>query len=201
VIIGFSGGTGAGKTTLVNYAAEILGVDDTLILSQDHYYKHFPNRSFSERCTINFDHPDALDFDLFTKHVTHLKNKTSFARPVYSFSEHLRTNKTVMCAPKKYVLVEGILIFSDPNLYKLFDFTVFIKSSSENRVARRIARDVETRGRTVEEVKDRFRTTIHKMHRQFVAPNEEKSDIVIENNEQLEAAKKQLNNWLEKIIL
>jgi len=201
VIIGFSGGTGAGKTTLVNYAAEILGKENTLVLSQDHYYKHLPELSFSERCTINFDHPDALDFDLFIKHVEQLKYNKPIERPVYSFTEHLRQDEIVICTPKKYILVEGILIFSNLNLYKQFDYTVFIKSSSDLRVARRIARDVATRGRTAEEVTARFSTTIHKMHEQFVAPNEQKSDIVIENNEELAVAKKRLKKWLEKIIL
>ncbi len=200
MFIGFCGGTGAGKTTLVNHAAEILGSENTLVLSQDHYYRHLPELSFEARCALNFDHPDALDYDLFMRHLLNLKNQQSIRRPVYSFSTHLRTEETVWCHPKKYILVEGILIFSHAPLRNLMNHRVFIDSAKNKRVARRINRDVTTRGRSVEEVNERFEHSIHKMHEQYVAPNQQKSDIVIENNHQLSAAKQQLEHWIKKTI-
>ena len=102
MIIGISGGTGAGKTTLVNYVAEILGKDETLILSQDRYYKHLPQLSFEERCLINFDHPDAIDLDLLTNHLVQLQEGKSIKSPVYSFEQHLRMHEVEVFQPKKY---------------------------------------------------------------------------------------------------
>jgi uridine kinase len=200
VIIGFCGGTGAGKSTLVKYAAQFLGANDTLILAQDHYYKHLPNFSFEQRCQINFDHPEALDFDQMTFDVSKLKQGTSISRPVYSFAEHLRMKETIRCIPKKYILVEGILVFVHEPLRSLFDYTVYIEASKDIRVKRRVERDVSSRGRTAKEVHHRFKTTLHNMHDRFIASNKEKADIVITNNLNIANATGALTQWLEKII-
>lgn len=200
LVIGFCGGTGAGKSTLVEQAAQFLGTDNTLILAQDHYYKHLPKLSYEERSHTNFDHPDALDFDLMTSDLSKLKQGISIERPVYSFAEHLRTNKTVTCHPKKYILVEGILIFAHKPLCFLFDYNVYIDADRQMRVMRRVKRDVDYRGRTKEEVEQRFKTTLHDMHKKYIASNKEKADIVISNNEAIEKAANTLHKWLKSVI-
>lgn len=199
VVIGFCGGTGAGKSTLVAHAANTLGKDNTLVIEQDHYYKYLPELTFKERCTLNFDHPDALDFDLLTVHLNQLKQGQSIARPVYSFAQHLRLEKQVVCTPKKYILIEGILVFSHLPLYSLFDYTVYVDARQESRVQRRTERDLRLRGRTVEEVETRFKTTLHAMHKQFIEPNKGRADLIVTNNEELDDATSQLDGWLKKI--
>ena len=200
LIIGFCGGTGAGKSTLVEYVAQFLGKDNTLILAQDHYYKHLPERTFKERAKINFDHPDALDFDLMVSDLQKLKQGIAIERPVYSFAEHLRMNETVTITPKKFILVEGILVFAHKHLHSLFDYKVYIEANEDLRVTRRVERDVNYRGRTEEEVQQRFKTTLHSMHKTFIAPNKEKADIVIANDGAIENAKTALTKWLKSSV-
>lgn len=200
MIIGFCGGTGAGKSTLVEQAARFLGKENTLILAQDHYYKHLPELTFEERAQINFDHPNALDFDLMVSDLQKLKSETSIDRPVYSFAEHLRTNETVPFDSKPFILVEGILVFAHQPLLSLFDYKVYIEADKQLRVQRRVDRDVQERGRTKEEVYQRFETTLHNMHDTFIASNKEKADIVVSNNEAIEKAMAPLTQWLDSII-
>ena len=199
MIIGISGGTGAGKTTLVNYVTEILGKDETLILSQDRYYKHLPELSFEERCLINFDHPDALDLDLLANHVVLLQKGKSVKSPVYSFEQHLRMDDIEVIHPKKYILIEGILVFAHAPLRDLFDYKVYIEADINKRVERRMERDINTRGRTKEEVMARFENTLHAMHNQFIAPHLHTADVVITNND-LNVAKNQMQAWIATTI-
>ena len=199
MIIGISGGTGAGKTTLVNYVTEILGKDETLILSQDRYYKHLPELSFEERCLINFDHPDALDLDLLANHVVLLQKGKSVKSPVYSFEQHLRMDDIEVIHPKKYILIEGILVFAHAPLRDLFDYKVYIDADINKRVERRMERDINTRGRTKEEVMARFENTLHAMHNLFIAPHMHTADVVVTNND-LDLAKNQIRQWIETVI-
>ena len=201
MIIGFCGGTGAGKSTLVDYAAEILGKQDTLIISQDHYYKHNPTRTLEERSQTNFDHPNALDFKLLTTHLMSLKEGNTIQRPVYSFENHLRKAEKVVCKPKKYLLVEGILIFAHEPLVEQFDLKVYIEAAKGVRMQRRIVRDVAFRGRTEKEVRERFDNTLHAMHDKFIAPHKQHSDLILANNNDLETAKTTLKQWLNKQVL
>ena len=200
LVIGFCGGTGAGKSTLVEQAAHFLGKESTLILTQDHYYKHLHELTFEERAQINFDHPDALDFDLMVSDLKKLVNGISIDRPVYSFAEHLRMNETVPCDSKPFILVEGILVFAHQPLLSLFDYKVYIEADKQLRVQRRVDRDVQQRGRTEDEVHQRFKTTLHNMHDKFIASNIEKADIVISNNETIETSIAPLKHWLSSII-
>lgn len=199
MIIGISGGTGAGKTTLVSYIAEILGKEKTLILSQDRYYKHLPELSFEARCLINFDHPDALDLDLLANHVVLLQKGKSVKSPVYSFEQHLRMDDIEVIHPKKYILIEGILVFAHAPLSDLFDYKVYIEANINKRVERRMERDINTRGRTKEEVMARFENTLHAMHNQFIAPHLHTADVVITNND-LNVAKNQMQAWIATTI-
>ena len=200
MIIGFCGGTGAGKSTLVERVAQFLGKENTLILAQDHYYKYLPHLTFDERAQINFDHPDALDFDLMTADLEKLKQGISIECPVYSFAEHLRMEETVVYTPKKFILVEGILVFAHTPLHSLFDYKVYIEAEKEIRVKRRVTRDVSFRGRSEEEVRQRFKTTLHSMHNRFVASNKEKADIVITNNGAIKNAEAAVTQWLKNVI-
>ena len=199
MIIGISGGTGAGKTTLVSYIAEILGKEKTLILSQDRYYKHLPELSFEARCLINFDHPDALDLGLLVNHVVQLKNGKSIKSPLYSFEQHLRKDEIEVIHPKKYILIEGILVFAHAPLRELFDYKVYIDADINKRVERRMERDINTRGRTKEEVMARFENTLHAMHNLFIAPHMHTADVVVTNND-LDLAKNQIRQWIETVI-
>ena len=199
MIIGISGGTGAGKTTLVSYIAEILGKEKTLILSQDRYYKHLPELSFEARCLINFDHPDALDLDLLANHVVQLQKGNLIKSPLYSFEKHLRKDEIEVVYPKKYILIEGILVFAHAPLSDLFDYKVYIEADINKRVERRMERDINTRGRTKEEVMARFENTLHAMHNQFIAPHLHTADVVITNND-LNVAKNQMQAWIATTI-
>jgi uridine kinase len=199
VIIGISGGTGAGKTTLVSYVAEILGKDETLILSQDRYYKHLPELSFEARCLINFDHPDALDLDLLANHVVQLQKGNLIKSPLYSFEKHLRKDEIEVVYPKKYILIEGILVFAHAPLSDLFDYKVYIEADINKRIERRMDRDINSRGRTKEEVIARFENTLHAMHNQFIAPHLHTADVVITNND-LNVAKNQMQAWIATTI-
>ena len=199
MIIGVSGGTGAGKTTLVNHLAKILGKNQTLTISQDRYYKHLPELSFEERCLINYDHPDALDLDLLANHLVKLKEGESIKSPLYSFKKHLGLDKIEVLHPKKYILVEGILVFTNAMLSELFDFKVYIDADINKRIERRMERDISTRGRTKEEVIDRFEKTLHEMHNKFIAPQISTADVVILNND-LDFAKDQIKKWIDTAI-
>ena len=199
VVIGFCGGTGAGKSTLVAYVTEILGNEKAIVLAQDHYYRHLPELSFEERSEINFDHPNALDLELLAKHIKALQNGNAIKRPVYSFEQHLRLEETVTHNPNAYILVEGILVFAHKPLHDLFDYKVYIEADKEKRIQRRLERDINTRGRTAKEVQERFNSSLHTMHDQFIAPEKENADIVIMNNN-LDAAKRQMYQWIETII-
>lgn len=199
MIIGISGGTGAGKTTLVNFFAEVFGKDQTLIISQDRYYKHLPELSFEERCLINFDHPDTLDFDLLLSHVLQLQEGKSIQSPLYSFEQHLRKDEIEVLHPKKYILIEGILVFAHAPLLNLFNHKVYIEADINNRIKRRMERDLKTRGRTKEEVTVRFQNTLQDMHKKFISPHMNSSDIIIINND-LKFAKNQIQEWIETLI-
>ncbi len=200
MIIGFCGGTGAGKSTLVEHIAKFLGEENTLILAQDHYYKHLPHLTFYERAQINFDQPNSLDFNLMTSDLGKLKQGISIERPVYSFAEHLRKKETATCAPKAFILVEGILVFAHKPLHSLFDYKVYIEAEKEIRLKRRIARDVSSRGRSEKEVRQRFKTILHSMHNRFVASNKEKADIVITNNGAIKNAEAAVTQWIKSVI-
>ena len=165
MVIGIAGGTGSGKTTLVNKIAEKLSDDQVLIVSQDSYYKDNSHLTFEERCQINFDHPDALDFELLYEHLNALKNGKSVQQPIYSFVEHTRKKETHTIESKKVILLEGILIFSNPKVRSLMDAKIFVEADADERLIRRIKRDVAERGRTIEEVLRRYQQTMKPMLR------------------------------------
>lgn len=181
-IIGIAGGTGCGKTTVVNTIVEQLNSDDIVVISQDSYYKDTSHLSFEERVAINFDHPRSIDFDLLVQHVKTLKKDTAVKQPVYSFVEHNRTGETVFTEPKKVLIVEGILIFNNQELRDLFDLKLFVHADSDERLIRRMKRDIGERGRDMNEVLDRYQNTLKPMHQQFIEPTKEFADLIIPYN-------------------
>ncbi|WP_339696862.1 uridine kinase [uncultured Marixanthomonas sp.] len=182
LIIGIAGGTGSGKTTVVQQIVEELPADEVCIISQDSYYKDTSHLSLDERVKINFDHPQAIDFDLLVSHLKELKEGNSFEQPVYSFVDHNRTGETLTTHPRKVVIVEGILILTHPDIRELFDIKIFVHADSDERLIRRLKRDIAERGRDLDEVLTRYQTTLKPMHQQFIEPTKEFADIIIPTN-------------------
>ena len=182
LIIGIAGGTGCGKTTVVNTILKELPQDEVVVISQDSYYKDTTHLSYDERVKINFDHPRSIDFDLLVNHLNELKKGNPIQQPVYSFVQHNRTGDSVLTKPRKVIIVEGILILTHPEIRDLFDIKIFVHADSDERLIRRLKRDINERGRDIEEVLTRYQNTLKPMHQQFIEPMKEYADIIIPNN-------------------
>ena len=182
LIIGIAGGTGCGKTTVVNQILHELPEGEVGIISQDSYYKDTSHLSYKERVNINFDHPKSIDFKLLRKHLTALKAGQRIEQPVYSFVEHNRTKQTITTHPRKVMIVEGILILTKPKVRDMFSIKIFVHADSDERLIRRLKRDIKERGRDLDEVLTRYQDTLKPMHEQFIEPMKEYADIIIPNN-------------------
>lgn len=181
LIIGLAGGTGSGKTTVVHQIMNELPNTEVGVISQDSYYQNH-GLSFDERALINFDHPRAIDFELLVKHLKALKAGETIEQPVYSFIQHNRTDDTVSTHPRKVMIVEGILILTNPELRELFDIKIFVHADSDERLIRRLKRDISERGRDIDEVLTRYQNTLKPMHEQFIEPTKAFADIIIPND-------------------
>ena len=177
MIIGIAGGTGSGKTTLTEHLAAHFGANISVV-HHDNYYKR-QNVPFAERCKQNYDHPDAFDTDLMVQQLRELKDGHAIRCPVYSYSDHNRTDETVLIQPAPVIIVEGILIFQDPRLRELMDIRIFVETDADVRILRRALRDVEERGRSMQSVVQQYLTTVKPMHEQFVEPTRKYTDIVV----------------------
>ncbi len=182
LIIGIAGGTGSGKTTVVNQIIEELKNEEVDVISQDSYYQNTSHLSFEDRKKINFDHPKSIDFDLLVSHLRDLREGKSIQQPVYSFKEHNRTGETIEIHPRKVVIVEGILILTHADIREMFDIKIYVHADSDERLIRRLKRDISERGRDIEEVLWRYQTTLKPMHQQFIEPTKEFADIIIPTN-------------------
>ena len=182
LIIGIAGGTGCGKTTVVNQIINELPEEEVGVISQDSYYNETSHLSYDERVNINFDHPRAIDFDLLQNHLLELKKGKPIHQPVYSFVKHNRTKDTILTHPRKVMIVEGILILTHPEVRDLFDIKIFVHADSDERLIRRIKRDMSERGRDIDEILQRYQSTLKPMHQQFIEPTKEYADIIIPNN-------------------
>lgn len=182
LIIGIAGGTGCGKTTVVNQILEQLPEGEVGVISQDSYYKDTSHLSYDERVKINFDHPRSIDFTLLENHLKELKQGHNIEQPVYSFVKHNRTGDTILTKPRKVMIVEGILILTNPELRDMFDIKIFVHADSDERLIRRLKRDIAERGRDLDEVLSRYQNTLKPMHQQFIEPMKEYADIIIPNN-------------------
>ncbi|PXY42466.1 uridine kinase [Flavobacterium cheongpyeongense] len=182
LIIGIAGGTGSGKTTVVHQIMNELPDTEVGVISQDSYYKETHHLSFDERALINFDHPRSIDFELLEKHLKALKAGETINQPVYSFIQHNRTDDTVSTHPRKVMIVEGILILTNPELRELFDIKIYVHADSDERLVRRLKRDISERGRDIDEVLTRYQNTLKPMHEQFIEPSKAFADIIIPND-------------------
>jgi uridine kinase len=179
MIIGISGGTGSGKTTVAKSILEAVNADDVVFIQQDSYYRNATDLPLDYRQVVNFDHPDALDNDLLVNHIRRLKAGSAVELPLYDFKTNMRLSETVLIEPKPIVIIEGILIFSDPRLLEQMDIKVFVDTPDDIRFIRRLRRDVAERGRTVESVIEQYLATVRPMHMQFVEPSKRYADVII----------------------
>ncbi len=179
LIIGICGGTGSGKTTVVNKILSILPKDHVVILSQDSYYKDNSNVSVEDRKSINFDHPNAIEFDLLYKHLIELKNGNSIEKPIYSYITCTRSSETIKIESKEVILIEGILLFSDERIRNICNIKVFVDAPSDERLLRVIKRDIIERGRSVEQTLERYIESVKPMHEQFIEPTKRYADIIV----------------------
>lgn len=181
LIIGIYGGTGSGKTTIVNMIASHFSSNDIEIISQDSYYKDNSDISYEDRCKLNFDHPDAIDFNLLHKHLKNLRKGETVEQPIYDFKIHNRLKKTIQIKPKKILILEGILIMCHAEIRSIFDLKIFINANSKTRMERRIKRDIAERGRSRNEVLKRYIETLKPMHEKFIEPTKIYANYIIEN--------------------
>ncbi len=166
---------------VVNNILRDLNAESVIVISQDNYYKDHPELSFDERSKINFDHPRSIDFELLKEHVALLKNGVSIEQPVYSFITHSRKEETILTHPQSVIIVEGILVLTDADLRDLFDVKIFVHADSDERLIRRVRRDIQERGRDLDEVLTRYQKTLKPMHQQFIEPSKNYADIIIPN--------------------
>ena len=182
IIIGVFGGTGSGKTTIVNQILSKFASGEMHVISQDAYYKDNSEISYEERCLLNYDHPNSIDFELLYTHLMDLKKGLSISQPIYDFKIHNRSKKTVRISPKKVIILEGILIMNYPKLRSILDLRVYIDANNDIRMARRVNRDISERGRTPKEVINRYITMLLPMHKKFISPMKLHADIIVKNH-------------------
>ena len=178
LVIGIAGGTGSGKTTLMNNLIERFKGSVT-VLSHDNYYRRNDPLSYEQRCQINYDEPAALETDLMARHLDALRHGETIQCPVYDFAQHNRSSETIEIAPKSVIIVEGILIFENQELRDLMDIKIFVDTDADVRLCRRIKRDVNKRGRSLESVLEQYQTTVKPMHEKYVEPSKKYANLVV----------------------
>ena len=178
LVIGIAGGTGSGKTTLMKNIINRFG-DVVTVLSHDNYYKRHDDMTYEERCALNYDEPASLETDLMTRHLEALRRGEAIDCPVYDFTVHNRSNETIRITPSQVIIVEGILIFADEALRELMDIRIFVDTDADVRLCRRIKRDVNKRGRSLESVLLQYQQTVKPMHDQYVEPSKKYANLVV----------------------
>ena len=179
VIIGIAGGTGSGKTTVARAIYDRVGRDRIEWISHDSYYRNFDGLTPEQRHGINFDHPDSLETELLTRHLDVLCKGSSVDVPMYDFASHSRKVDTQHVEPRKVIIVEGILVLAEPELRKRIDIKLFVDTPPDIRFLRRLTRDIQTRGRSLESVIQQYLTTVRPMHEEFVEPSKRHADLII----------------------
>ena len=178
LVIGIAGGTGSGKTTLMNNLIQHFSGMIT-VLSHDNYYRRLDHLEMEQRNQVNYDHPDALETELMVEHLRQLRSGEAIDCPIYDFTVHNRSDETLRITPQKVIIVEGILIFADEALRDLMDIRIFVDTDADVRLCRRIKRDVNKRGRTLESVLQQYQTTVKPMHEKFIEPSKKYANIVV----------------------
>jgi uridine kinase len=179
LVIGIAGGTGSGKTTVAQVLLQRVGAHRISFLPHDAYYLDLRHLPLQERARVNFDHPDSLESDLLVEHIHRLKEWQPIHLPVYDFTHHSRTEDTILVEPRRVILVEGILIFYEAALRKLFDVKIYVDTDPDIRFIRRLQRDISERGRTTESVVRQYLNTVRPMHLEFVEPSKRYADVII----------------------
>jgi uridine kinase len=185
MIIGICGGTGSGKTTIARAILDAVGADRVVLIEQDSYYRNLADMPLDERHQANFDHPDSIDSEMLVNHIKRLKQGLPIEMPVYDMVTHTRSDKVEHIDPKPVVMVEGILIFSEPNILDLLDVRVFVDTPDDVRLMRRMRRDITERGRSFERTLEQYERTIRPMHFEFVEPSKRHADIIIPEGAQM----------------
>ena len=184
-IIGITGGTGSGKTTIVNEVINLFDISEICLLSSDSYYKNNASLDFNQRDKLNYDIPEAIDFDLLNKHIDLLKQEININVPIYCFTTHLRLEKTTVLEPKKILIIEGILILTNKTLRDSINYSVFLDCLRDVRLQRRLDRDIKERGRNHNDVINLFETRLDIMHSEFVEPHKTFCDLILNTNENI----------------
>ncbi len=198
LVIGIAGGTGSGKTTVVNKIVEQCSSNDVVVLPQDAYYKDNSHLPLEQRLEINFDHPDAIEFDLLIRHIVLLKQGQTVEMPIYSYLTCKRSDETIVVYPKKVVIVEGILIFSNEELRNLCDIKIFVDAEADDRLIRVIKRDIVERGRSVNKVLERYVKTVKPSHLQFIEPTKRYADIIVPQGGENKVAIEIITHFIER---
>ncbi|MBO4506150.1 MAG: uridine kinase [Lachnospiraceae bacterium] len=199
IIIGIAGGTASGKTTVAQKIKEVFGSNVELV-SHDYYYLPHNDMTYEERTKINYDHPNAFETDRLIRDIRDLKSGKAVDVPVYDFTIHNRVDETVRVEPKRVIIVEGILVFENEELRRLMDIKIFVDTDSDERLARRILRDVKERGRSLDSVLTQYTTTVKPMHDQFVEPSKRYADVIIPRGGQNSVALEMINERIKSIL-
>lgn len=181
IIVGIAGGTGSGKTTITRAIQQRLG-EDVALISHDSYYRAHHDLPFEVRMRLNYDHPDAYETELLVEHLAQLRKGMAIEVPVYDFATHDRVEQTCVVQPARIVLVEGILLLASAELRELMDIKVFVEADADERLLRRLERDMRERGRSLQSVMDQYRDTVKPMHEAFVEPSKQYADLIIPTN-------------------
>ena len=202
IVIGIAGGTGSGKTSIAQAILEDLkkGGAEALLLEQDSYYIKNDEMPFEERVKLNYDHPDVIDFELLEKHIIDLKNGNTIEKPIYNFSEYNRCKETEIIESKPIIIVEGILILSVPKIRELLDMKIFVDTDDDERLLRRMERDIQERGRSFENIKSQYIKTVKPMHLEFVEPSKRYADVIIPRGKENEIGIKMVSSRLRYLI-
>lgn len=193
LIIGVAGGSGSGKTTVINHICKEIGEQNLSLVAHDAYYRDLKHLPFEERAQQNFDHPASLESELLIRHIKALASGYSIDCPIYDFSNHIRKEETLTITPKKIILVDGILIFYEKYLRKLMDIKLYVDTDDDVRLLRRLRRDITERGRSIEGVLDQYEKFVRPMHLEFVEPSKRYADIIIPHGGENQVALQMVN--------
>ena len=200
LIIGIAGGSGSGKTTLAHRLKERFRENEVRLIPHDSYYKRHDELPFEERCKLNYDHPDAFDNDLLIEHLKALRAGQAIDCPIYDYADHNRSDRTLHIEPAPVLIVEGILPFVEPALCALFDYKIYVDTDADERILRRILRDVKERGRSLDSVILQYRTTVKPMHEAFVEPSKRQADVIVPNGGENGPALEMLVHHIRSLI-
>ncbi|NNE71578.1 MAG: uridine kinase [Rhodothermales bacterium] len=200
VFVGLAGGSGSGKSTVMDRVLEAVGRDNVAVLDHDAYYRDLAHLTLVERAAQNFDHPESLETELLCEHLDSLRAGRTIQKPVYNFTTHSRADESVTVEPRPVVMVEGILVLADPDLVERLDLRVFVRADDDIRLVRRIRRDISERGRSIESVLTQYESTVRPMYMRFVQPSMRQADLIVPRGGHNHAAIDVLIGYLKSLL-